>query len=302
MAENNVTTTGTVVFQDGDDLSEQNLTQRAAKSNQTDYVERGLSITADWAAGTIDIGSGYAVIQDGQQAYDIFPDAETDVSLPNSSGSNYVYLTHDPVTDDDVSIHVDDDDTPPSSTPALKLAVVDTSAESVTPLNTAPDLVAETLSTADLTVDDAVYYAGSDAELDDIQSVSSGDATVILGPVDFSDARTFDNRFKLIGTGVFASGTRLRASWTFNDSAIVKGLGFVDSGLTVAFNAVSSKMLGCESAGSTAIDINADDFVYSANSGGSVTFASGTSGGIVDSCSGTSVTDNSGSNTVGDIA
>jgi len=138
MAENNVTTTGTVVWQDGDDLSEQNLTQRAAKTNQTDYVERGLGITADWAAGTIDIGSGYAVIQDGQQAYDVFPDAETDVSLPNESGSNYVYLTHDPATDDSVSIHVDDDDTPPS-TPSLKRAVVDTSAESVTPLNSAPD-------------------------------------------------------------------------------------------------------------------------------------------------------------------
>jgi len=103
MAENNVTTTGTVVWQDGDDLSEQNLTQRAAKTNQSDYVERGLGITADWAAGTIDIGSGYAVVRDGQQAYDVFPDAQAGVSLPNSSGSNYVYLTHDPATDDDIS-------------------------------------------------------------------------------------------------------------------------------------------------------------------------------------------------------
>lgn len=139
MASNDVTASGNVVYQDGDDITETNLAEALARGNLTDYVEYGLEVTLDAAADTIDIASGFAVIEDSNQAYHIYPDQETDLSLPNTSGNNYVFLVHDPATDDDVRYHIDDADTAPTD-PSLKIAVVDTSADSVTELQRAPDV------------------------------------------------------------------------------------------------------------------------------------------------------------------
>lgn len=125
MAENETSVSGDVVWQDGDDISETNLTRSAAKSNLTDYVERGMGFAVDHAADTVDIGSGHVIIQDGVDAYDLFPNQQTDISLPNTSAVNYVYVAHQPGTDDDVYYHIDDDDTAPAD-PSLKIGTIDT--------------------------------------------------------------------------------------------------------------------------------------------------------------------------------
>jgi len=137
MAQNETSVSGDVVWQDGDDLSEANLTRVAAKNNQTDYVERGLTVTVDSAAGTIDVGSGHCTIQDGINAFETFPNQQTGISLPEPSGTNYVYVTIDETSDDSITLHVDDDDSPPSS-PSLKIATADGGTGTATQLNRGP--------------------------------------------------------------------------------------------------------------------------------------------------------------------
>ncbi|RLM39272.1 hypothetical protein [Haloarcula sp. Atlit-120R] len=137
MASNETTVSGDVLYQNGDDLSEANLTRSAARSNATDYVERGLSVVVDAAAGTIDIDSGHCIVQDGIHAYDVFPNQVTDISLPAPNGMNHVYLVIDEAVDDDIAYHVDDDDTPPAN-PSLKIATADGGAGTATPLNPDP--------------------------------------------------------------------------------------------------------------------------------------------------------------------
>jgi hypothetical protein len=137
MAQNETSVSGDVVWQDGDDLSETNLTRTAAKNNLTDYVERGLGFVADFGSNTLDIGSGHVIIQDGINAYDLFPDSVNDLSLPAGSGVNYVFAAHDPNTDDDITYHIDDDDTPPTN-PSLKIGTVDTANDTSTNINRNP--------------------------------------------------------------------------------------------------------------------------------------------------------------------
>ncbi|MEA5387131.1 hypothetical protein VB779_08720 [Haloarculaceae archaeon H-GB11] len=152
MATKEQSLTGDVVWQSGDDLSEANLKRTVAQSNSTDYVERGLGVTVDDVADTIDIGAGHAVIADGTAAYHVFPDAITDVSVPNGSGTNYVYLAIRPGTDDDIYVHVDDDDTPPAD-PALKIAHADAGAGTATAQNGDPDASFESVNAGKITND-----------------------------------------------------------------------------------------------------------------------------------------------------
>lgn len=145
MASNTQSVSGDVLYQGGDDLSETNLTKTAAKSNLTDYVERGLGFSVDHGANEVTIGSGHAIIQDGAAAYDVFPD-QTTLSLPATSGTNYVFLTHDPASDNSISYHIDDADTAPSN-PSLKIGTVDTANDtSDDTINRDPDGSFETVS------------------------------------------------------------------------------------------------------------------------------------------------------------
>ncbi|MFB6237512.1 MAG: hypothetical protein ABEH81_03990 [Halopenitus sp.] len=127
-----------VLFQGKDDLGQTNLAEATAHSNSTDYVERDLTVNADHTAETIDITSGHAVIEDSQRAYDVFPDSRTDLNLATTSGKNYVYLTHDPNTQNDVSYAIESTQSPPS-TPSLLIAVVDAANDTTTPKNRDPD-------------------------------------------------------------------------------------------------------------------------------------------------------------------
>lgn len=139
MASNNQSVTGVVTFQDGDDLSESNLTKRAAKTNQTDYVERGLGFAVDSANGTVTIGSGFAIVRDGTQAYEVRPDQAADLTLADSSGVNYIYLAIEPGTDDSIYYHIDTDKSAPTD-PALYLGQADGSDGSSTEQNREPDI------------------------------------------------------------------------------------------------------------------------------------------------------------------
>jgi hypothetical protein len=164
MAQNETSVSGDVVFQDGDDLSETNLTRTAAKSNLTDYVERGLGLNADGAAGTVDIGSGHAIVQDGINAYDLFPNQQTGIALPGS-GTNYIYVAIQPGSDDDVYYHIDEDESPPAD-PSILIGTADASAGTSTVLNRRPN---QEIGDAD--IDRLV--AALDANGQDINNVGS---------------------------------------------------------------------------------------------------------------------------------
>lgn len=162
MASNETSVSADVLPQDGDDLSETNLTRTAAKSNLTDYIERGLGFNADFAAGTVDIGSGHAIIQDGVNAYDLFPNQITDLSLPNGSGLNHVFVAIQPGTDDAAYYHIDDTDDPPAD-PSLKIGTIDTTNETSDTINRNPAGNFRTVRINGTTVlqSDGVIAAGS---------------------------------------------------------------------------------------------------------------------------------------------
>lgn len=115
-----------------DFLSEDNLTQMlAAAVGFKSGVDDGLGVSGNFVDNTIDVSAGVAVIVNGGSGYVVAPESRSNISLPAVDGLNHVFLTTDINNNDDVSIHVDSDDTPPT-TPSLKLAVVDTANNTVT--------------------------------------------------------------------------------------------------------------------------------------------------------------------------
>ncbi|WP_435346035.1 Kelch repeat-containing protein [Haloarchaeobius sp. HRN-SO-5] len=126
-----------VLFQGNDKLDEPNLTGVAAKSNQTDYVERGISLTADYTNLELDTTSGHAVIatSTGDQAWDVFPDARTALTLTDNA-VNEVYLVVDPNAQDALTVDVRTTGTP--SDPYVKIGEVDTSADTTSEVNRDP--------------------------------------------------------------------------------------------------------------------------------------------------------------------
>jgi hypothetical protein len=144
-----------VLFQTDDALSEQNLAEQRARKNSTDYVERGLTLDPNWTTNTVNIAAGHAAIRADSRAYDLFSDARSGVSLPTTSGTTHLYLTFDPANQDDISYHLDTDDSPPL-TPSLKIGELDGSAQTVVELNRAPtatfdDVTASTVTTGSVT-------------------------------------------------------------------------------------------------------------------------------------------------------
>jgi len=131
---------------DGDTITEQRETEQLAKGNSSDHVERGLGFAADFSADTLDIGDGYAVVRDGQQAWDVLPDARSGLGL-TSSDVNYVYLTFDPNASDvagSVTYEINTSQTAPS-TPSLYVGTVDTSNNTTSEKNRDPLISAETV-------------------------------------------------------------------------------------------------------------------------------------------------------------
>jgi len=146
----------------------------------------------------------------------------------------------------------------------------------------------------------AAEFDGSDADarLDNaLASASRGDEIRLEGAT-YSDNRTITTRLIFIGYGYIGETTDITGDWTLDGRMMLQRI--TNNG-TMTFNEDLSGMSICQNG--NVVQINADDFRYINNFGfgSGVTFANGTSGGIVDGCSGTTVTDN-GSNTVGDIA
>jgi len=158
---------------------------------------------------------------------------------------------------------------------------------------------AGTLSTDSIDIDGTYHYAGDDSELTNVLSnVSEGD-TVILGNADYTTDRTFSTRgLTLKGSGAGNRGTRVDASWVSDSRVTFRDIGNIVGSASIELSR-QSRLVKCYGDGSTPITVSGDAVLIEGCHLVDVTFQSGTSNGLVDSCILTSVTDN-GSNTTGD--
>lgn len=111
-----------------------------------EHIATGLTVTAP-GDGTIDVDGGVAHLHDPNAStedhgsggetrsqgtmYSVEVDSRSSISLPNSGGMNYVFLSCDPSTLNSVSIDVEQSDTTPPA-PSLKIAEVDDGTDTVT--------------------------------------------------------------------------------------------------------------------------------------------------------------------------
>jgi hypothetical protein len=158
------------------------------------------------------------------------------------------------------------------------------------------------------------HYAGvydganADARLDNAVSAASEGDVIYLENAEYTVNRTISKLLRIEGTQGFGGkyiGSAVSGEWTLDDRNIaVFYCGFV-SGSQITIEKAEITVADCwvsTVSGEGHIQINNDSArLYNLARDASVTFASGTTGGIIDSCSRISVTDN-GTNTVGDIA
>lgn len=154
MADTNVTN-GDVQWETDDNLDESNLARALAQANATDYVERGFGFSVDFGVPEVTIGTSstrgnYAVIQEDKQAWLVFTDSTTTVSLDDGT-TNHLFLAYDK-SNDQPYFHQDTADSAPSD-PSVKIGTVDTSADTSTELNREPDVNARTLAGGGSAVD-----------------------------------------------------------------------------------------------------------------------------------------------------
>lgn len=159
-----------------------------------------------------------------------------------------------------------------------------------------PSLTTEALENAS-----TYYTATGDSELDAVLSASGDRNTIHIGDEDLTDARTGDDSVPRGRHFVFPGGrfrdVNISGEWEVSERTRIEGAGIRED-MTVAGGQVTLEH--CSISGAS-VTVQSDDFIGYALEGGSITFESGTSSGIVDVSTGVSVTD-SGNNTVGDIA
>ena len=156
-------------------------------------------------------------------------------------------------------------------------------------------------------VSDDYNYAGDydgsspDARLDDAISTASAGDTIYLENATYSSNRTISKRLTIIGSGAQSSdGSAINAAWTLDGVVTLKNVTRGGDDFELAAENVGCYLDGLYLFASDPVTISRDNVRYLNSFGGDVTFADGTSGGLIDSCVNATVTDN-GTNTIGNI-
>lgn len=146
-----------VIFEGGDDLSEQYIGEALAQPNIVDYVLRGVSSSIDFGNNTVDYTQGELIIENSNnnQAYFLSADARSGLSLTDSA-TNHVFVEYDPTTDDAITFTINTTGTAPTD-PNLKIEEIDTSADTSTEFNRSPDVTAGTVTTESLVIGGTLY-------------------------------------------------------------------------------------------------------------------------------------------------
>ena len=134
---------GRVLFETDDPLNEANLGEFIAHQNNRDYIDDHPTVNANWSANELGLGSSRSWIFFDDRLYTVLPDSGT-VTLPNSDGENFVFVTFDPETRDSPE-YVAAESEGDVSDPKLLVFVADTSTETVESRNAAPDIDVATL-------------------------------------------------------------------------------------------------------------------------------------------------------------
>jgi hypothetical protein len=154
------------------------------------------------------------------------------------------------------------------------------------------------------------YYAGAfdgtdaDARLDAALSAASNGDIIYLENTGYSADRTISTEVRLVGTDAAYSNSGINGGWTLDTQNI--GLEYIrgnNGSLTVNEGNCSWTDSGVSSSFDS-IQVNGNNFRFVNNTSfTTLAFASGASGGVVDSIAGNhSTTDNDGRNTLGDGA
>jgi hypothetical protein len=159
-------------------------------------------------------------------------------------------------------------------------------------------------------IDDDRLYAGAfagadaDARLANAVSAAADGDVIYLESETYTADLTANTALSLIGTGVEFSDTRITGTttWTFNDSTRLSGVACPSNDVTLEFNGKSSVLKDSQGFAVTTVTVDANQFRGYGLNNFNVTFEAGTDRCIIDASVLTSVTDNGGVNTVGNIA
>jgi len=139
----------------------------------------------------------------------------------------------------------------------------------------------------------SIQTVSSEQELTDaISNASDGDA-IFLGSFTDTQNRTIEKKLAFYGTAHVFGGSSIDGDWTVNDFCSFIGVSLSNSA-TVALNGSRSVFTAASIGGSTQISSGADRVEVSSirGGGGDIKYQSGTSGGIFDTITGATVTDN----------
>ena len=167
----------------------------------------------------------------------------------------------------------------------------------------------ESVDVEGLTIDDTYFWAsefdGADADSrlsNALTEVPEG-STIFLENAKYLSNRTIEKRLSLTGTGrVDGDGTTIAAEWTLDEIVSIHRVAELRDDNGTAKIIINRQRCEIHSVyGTDEIVVQADDAIITNIFRADITFEDGTSDGIVDSCTGSSIVDN-GSNTVGDVA
>jgi aspartate 1-decarboxylase len=141
--------------------------------------------------------------------------------------------------------------------------------------------------------------ANADSRLDNALSKATEGDRILLESATYSTARTISTKVALVGTSPAPTGTVITGTWTLDDNVITVTDFQLNSGGQLTIDGNACKILN-GTHGNESIQVNGDVALITQQDNVTITFSAGTSDGIVDGCTRTTVTDN-GSNSAGDI-
>lgn len=271
--------------QDGDDDSGFNFSTWTDRTNVRNFVESGMDVTVDYGNDEFDLSGGRAFVShnDEDKVVTVNDGEFTNVSLTGSA-TNHVFLNPDFGVNDSVSLEVNTTNTTPNGA-SLKIAEIDTSADTSTYRNRRPVVRARSGTMANVNFDessgflDDVTLTFGDSDDFSISYDSGGDELNVRDEGASQDLLTGDSsglRFQVavsldsgqtltLGDDLAASGGEL--IWDESSNSIPNA-NLDDNDLTIS--------LGTHLSGSTSVSLGGtlnvsvdDDFVL--NSGDTMT-------------------------------
>jgi hypothetical protein len=157
------------------------------------------------------------------------------------------------------------------------------------------------VSTDDIAVNDNLYYVQGDADLDAALNNATDGDLIILAPATYTTDRTLDTELRISGTKGAFDNAEIDAEWTITQICLIENVSLIEqsSGDAITIEIGRVVVDNVNGQGIPNIQANTSEVILTRLKRLDVTFASGTSNGIVDSSVTVGVTDN-GTNTVGD--